>query len=295
MPFHLLQRLICLFAAFWWSPGQAWAQAVPTPSAQAPQRVISMLPSLTEVVCDLGKCQVLVGVDRWSNWPATVRALPRLGGLDDPQVERIVALKPDLVLLSSASRLAPRLRALGVRVAELDTTDLPGVQRVMQDVANLLGVPEQGRLRWQHMQQRIQHAARQVPVAYRSTRVYVEVSRTPHAAGEASYVGQLLHMLGVGNVVPAALGAFPQLNPEFVVRADPDLIVVSASDLPHVRARPGWANMRAVRQQRWCALTPSQMDVLARPGPRLADAAAVLANCVQRLPWPDTAATKVLP
>jgi iron complex transport system substrate-binding protein len=247
-----------------------------------PQRVVSMLPSLTEVVCDLGKCGVLVGVDRWSNWPASVKALPHLGGLDDPQVERIVALKPDLVLMSSASRLAPRLRALGVNVAELDTTDLPGVQRVMQGVADLLGVPQQGRLRWQHLQQRIAQAASTVPVAKPRMRVYVEVSRIPHAAGEASYVGQLLQRLGAGNVVPAALGAFPQLNPEFVVRADPDLIIVAKADVPHVQSRPGWAQMRAVREQRWCALGPAHMDVLARPGPRLADAADVLAECLRR-------------
>lgn len=291
---HLAQRFICLLAALLLQAGEVLAEKA-TGLGRPPQRLVSMLPSLTEVVCDLGECHRLVGVDRWSNWPASVRTLPRLGGLDDPQVEGIVALKPDLVLVSSASRLAPRLRALGVKVAELDTTDLLGVRRVMQGVADLLGVPEQGRLRWQHLQQRIQQAALQVPAAYRSTRVYVEVSRTPHAAGEASYVGQLLHMLGLRNVVPASLGAFPQLNPEFVVRADPDLIIVSKADVPHVQARPGWSQMRAVRQQRWCALNPAQMDVLARPGPRLADAAAVLADCVRRMPVNQVAVTGVTP
>ncbi len=272
-PFAL--RRVCWLAVFAWQAGMALAQSPTAPPP--PMRVVSMLPSLTEVVCDLGQCALLVGVDRWSNWPASVKSLPRLGGLDDPQVERIVALKPDLVLMSSASRLAPRLQSLGLNVAELDTTDLPGVQRVMQRVAQLLGVPAQGRLRWQHMQQRIAQAAASVPVAQRHARVYVEVSRTPHAAGQASYVGQLLQRLGAGNVVPASLGAFPQLNPEFVVRADPDLIIVSKADVPHVRSRPGWGQLRAVREQRFCALGPAQMDVLARPGPRLGDAAVVLA------------------
>ncbi|RYF62016.1 MAG: ABC transporter substrate-binding protein, partial [Comamonadaceae bacterium] len=65
--------------------------------AQPPQRIVSMLPSLTETVCELGACGRLVGVDRYSNWPGRVRTLPQVGGGLDPNVEAIVALKPDLV------------------------------------------------------------------------------------------------------------------------------------------------------------------------------------------------------
>ena len=83
--------------------------------AQPPQRIVSLLPSLTETVCELGACSRLVGTDRHSNWPASVRALPRLGGLEDAQIERIVALKPDLVLLAVSARAADRLRALGLQ------------------------------------------------------------------------------------------------------------------------------------------------------------------------------------
>src|SRR5690606_5183911 len=64
-----------------------------------PQRVVSLLPSLTESVCALQQCHRLVGVDRYSNWPEQVRGLPQVGGGIDPNVEAIVALRPDLVLL----------------------------------------------------------------------------------------------------------------------------------------------------------------------------------------------------
>ena len=69
------------------------------------QRVVSMLPSLTESVCALGKCSVLVGVDRFSNWPKSVDGLPRLGGIADANIEGIVRLKPDLVLVEKSSPL----------------------------------------------------------------------------------------------------------------------------------------------------------------------------------------------
>ncbi|MDR2330753.1 MAG: helical backbone metal receptor, partial [Comamonas sp.] len=80
--------------------------------AQAPQRIVSLLPSLTESTCALGLCERLVGVDRYSDWPASVKKLPVVGGGLDPSVESVVALKPDVVLLSDASKAAERLQAL---------------------------------------------------------------------------------------------------------------------------------------------------------------------------------------
>src|SRR3954471_10596263 len=68
------------------------------------RRVITMLPSLTETVCELGACERLMGVDDFSNQPEAVRKLPHLGGVEDANIERIVALKPDLVLMSASSR-----------------------------------------------------------------------------------------------------------------------------------------------------------------------------------------------
>lgn len=260
-----------------------------------PQRVVSMLPSLTEVVCDLGHCQHLVGVDRWANWPASVRSLPRLGGLEDPNVEGIVALKPDVVLVSSASRLATRLRQLGVNVVQLDTTDLPGVQRVMRKVAALWGDTAVADARWRELQAQLAQAARMVPAGWQGARAYVEVSRTPFAAGQASYVGQVLQHMGLGNVVPASLGAFPQISPEFVIKARPDWVVVSKGDLPHLQSRPGWAGLSALQGRRWCALGPEQMDLLARPGPRLGQAALMLAQCVTALPPPATSVARETP
>src|SRR5690606_26310778 len=118
-------RLIRLALLAWLlTPG--WAQAAISVrddqgamvQLQGPaQRVVSLLPSLTESVCVLQACERLVAVDRWSDWPASVQRLPRLGSLDAVNVEAVVALKPDLVLVSPASRLAERLRGLGLTVA----------------------------------------------------------------------------------------------------------------------------------------------------------------------------------
>ncbi len=87
--------------------------------AQPPQRIVSLLPSLTESVCALGQCARLVGVDRYSNWPGSIAGLPRVGGGIDPSIEAVVALRPDVVLMATSSRAAARLEALGLKVVAL--------------------------------------------------------------------------------------------------------------------------------------------------------------------------------
>jgi len=251
--------------------------ALPAP----PQRIVSLLPSLTESVCVLGACDRLVATDRWSNWPAPVAGLPKLGGLEDANVERIVALRPDLVLLAPSSRLSGRLRSLGLPVAELDATELGQVRRVLDKVAVLIGQPQAAAVQWQRMQDELRLARMAVPERARGIAVYVEVGSAPYAASESSYIGELLTQLGTRNVVPAALGPFPKLNPEFVVKARPALIVVSAGERAGLATRPGWSRMDAVRQGRICALSSADMDVLSRPGPRVGQAAMVLAHCLQ--------------
>ena len=85
---------------------------------------------------------------------------------------------------------------------------------------------------------------------------------------------------GVQNIVPASMGPFPKLNPEFVVRANPDVIMAGARNAIGMAQRPGWGNVRAIKSQRVCLFSPEQSDVLVRPGPRLAQAARLMAQCL---------------
>ncbi|MBP6765063.1 MAG: ABC transporter substrate-binding protein [Rubrivivax sp.] len=256
------------------------------PLAQPPQRVVSLLPSLSETVCALRACDRLVGVDRFSNWPVSLRRLPQLGGLEDTQIERLVALKPDLVLLASASRAIDRLEALGLKVVVLEPRNLHDTERVILAVAQALGDASAGPALWQALQARTAAAVARVPPALRGKTVYFEVASAPYAAGEASFIGENLARLGMGNVVPAALGPFPKLNPEFVVRAQPDLIMATAGAVAEMPSRPGWARLRALREKRHCGFAPDRWDVLVRPGPRVAEAAEILADCLVHLADP---------
>jgi iron complex transport system substrate-binding protein len=248
----------------------------------APQRIVSLLPSLSESVCELDQCQRIVGVDRYSNYPANLQKLPQVGGGLDPNIEMIVALKPDVVLMAKSSRAGERLEALGLKVVALEPKTHADVQRVVLKLGQLLEVPDAARI-WRAIDAGVSAAAQSLPANVRGTKVYFEVNQGPYAAGESSFIGETLTRLGVKNIVPAKLGPFPKLNPEYIVRANPDVILIGQRSADGLMARPGWHSIRALREQRICIFPTEEANVLVRPGPRMAEAARIMARCLEKV------------
>ncbi len=285
----MLERWLCILALW---VGCATAHAVTVLDdaqhkvmlARPPQRIVSLLPSLTETVCALGQCHRLVGVDRYSNWPQSVQALPRMGGGIDPNIESIVAQKPDLVLLAGSTRGVERLQALGITVLRLEPRTHADVQRVLRTVAQVLGVaPDEADRTWRQIDAGVQAVVQSLKPEARKLRVYFEVSPTPYGASESSFIGETLQRMGVRNILPGSLGPFPQINPEFVVRAQPDVIIAGDSSRASMLQRPGWPQMRAVREGHICVFTPEQADMAVRAGPRMAEGARLMAQCLHRV------------
>ena len=252
---------------------------------QAPKRIVTLLPSLAETVCVLGACDRLVGTDKHANWPASVKALPKLGGLDDTQLEALVRLKPDVVLLAKSARIIARLEALGIHVLALEPQTHADVHRVLQTVAAVLQLPnaqDQADAVWQNIQRQVSQAKSKIPAQANNATVYLEASTGGYAAGEASFIGDILRQLGLKNIVLAGMGAFPKLNPEFVVRANPQLIVLAQPMAINLSQRPGWSGIAAIKNKRVCVFPSGQADILVRPGPRLGEAAQLISDCVLR-------------
>ena len=248
-----------------------------------PLRIVSLLPSLTETVCALGACDRLVATDRYSDWPPEVRSLPKTGGLDDVEIETIVRLNPDLVLLSRSQRIADRLSELHVESFSLETQGYTAIARNVTMIGAILDLPERAAA----LNQRIDHSIREVSAqAHRrgtEPTVYFEVDPAPYAAAPESFIGELLSLLGTRNIVSSDLGPFPKLNPEFVVRAQPDLILASDEELAQMPSRPGWDALKALRSAHTCGFPDPAFEVLVRPGPRLGEAAEEIAQCLSRL------------
>jgi iron complex transport system substrate-binding protein len=250
-----------------------------------PQRIVSLLPALTETICELKECHRLVVVDRYSNWPKSVTLLPKAGGLEDVDVEQIVSARPDVVLLGDAPRIVERLRSLGLVVFELETETYADIGRNVTVLGAMLGVPE----RAERLNRQIESSVEQVAAATRkrlgghAPLVYFEVDPAPYGAGPDSFIGQMLERVGARNILPAGLGPFPRLNPEYVVRANPDVILVSAADASPLMHRPAWDQIRAVRENHICTFLPEVRDTIVRPGPRVAEGFEAVSQCLLRM------------
>ena len=247
--------------------------------ASPPQRLISLLPSLTESICALGKCNHLVGVDRFSNWPLSLQNLPKLGGMSDTNLEAIVQLKPDLVMVDKSSPIISRLEDLRISVMAFEIKTMADEERTLKKLDLALGSKEAGRV-WNQIQAEITRANKQLDGSQKNMRVYFEVNTAPYAAGRSSFIGELLTRLELNNIIPESLGPFPKINPEFVVQAKPQIIMLSETGVTDMKKRPGWTDIPAVRENRICTFKKEQSDVIVRPGPRMGEAALILSQCI---------------
>lgn len=250
--------------------------------ARVPQRIVSLLPSLTESLCALDACERIVGVDEFSNHPARVAALPKLGHTFAPLVEATVRLRPDVVLMAYSAPVIAQLERFGIPVLALDANDMAQLEQVLHKLDQLLQVQRANALLARMQAEVDQQAKALAALTPAGQKVYFEVDATPYAAGPDSFIGQLLQRLGARNVLPQNLGPFPRITPEYVLRQQPELIIhTPQTPSASFATRPGWSRMPAVRSGRICALDLVETDVVSRPGPRLGEAARALARCLQ--------------
>jgi iron complex transport system substrate-binding protein len=264
----LLATVLCLVV------GTARAASVPTPQGPhrlgppAPaqvRRVVTLAPSLTEMVLTLGAGSTLVGVSRFDA-AKEVEKLPRVGGFVDPSVEAVVALKPDLVLVQPGpgnQRPVEKMAELGVPVLLLPLHSVADVLAGMREVGKVLGREKEADAvisRIEATRTRIREAAKKLP----APRVLFAYGFEPLVvAGPGSFANELLKDAGGINVAADGGSAYPVYSVERAVRARPD-VVVDAADVDvgkdKVRALPGLSGARWVE-------VPSL--ALLQPGPSL--------------------------
>ncbi|GAA5335733.1 MULTISPECIES: ABC transporter substrate-binding protein [Thermus] len=245
-----------------------------------PKRIVSMLPSVTETVCALGACDRLVATDDYSDWPESVKRLPKAGGLYNPNPELIVSLKPDLVLVSRYGRLYETLERAGLTVFVVRTETYEDIFKTVRTLAQLLGLPSQGERLVAQIQREVYGEEVRAAKAKARPRVYYEIDPTPYTVGPESFIGVLIQKARGVNIVPKELGLFPKIAPEFVVEKNPEVIVATYPGAREtIQSRPGWNRVRAVQTGRICVFTGGEDSLLSRPGPRVAQGLKLLVDC----------------
>lgn len=258
---------------------------------ETPRRVVSLLPSLTEIVLALGREETLVARTRYDRDPR-VRDLPSVGGGLRPNLETIGRLRPDLVLAWSDegdARLADRLRALEIPLYAADAQTLADVRRHATNLGRLLGAEREADRLLDSIHRGLARLRARTEGAERPSVFYVVWPDPPTTAGPGTYLDSLISVAGGANAFADAPARWPQVSLEEVLRRDPDVVVLasrhdgSAVDTLRLRERPGWRSLSAVRRGRVLVV---DADLFNRPGPRVVEAARTLAEFLHpdRLP-----------
>lgn len=244
-----------------------------------PGRIITMLPSLTETLCAMGACGRIVAVDDYSDWPEQVKKLPKIGGLYNPNPEAIVALRPDLVLVSKYGKVQETLEKAGITTFALDAEGYDDIFRATRTLGQLLNLSAASERLIAQIQRDVYKAESLVANVKNRPTVYYEIDPTPYSVGADSFIGALIAKARGINVIPKELGAFPQVSPELVVQKNPSLIVVTHPGAAELSKRPGWSNIAAIKNNRVCTFLGEKDNLLSRPGPRVAEGLRLLIEC----------------
>jgi len=253
-----------------------------------PARIVSLSPSATEMLFAINAGPQVIAVDEQSNYPATA-PMTKLSGFT-PNVEAIAAYRPDLVvaaddtgglvhaldLLSIPTLIEPAAKNLEDSYAQIGQ-----LGRATSHQSEAQGLVKQ-------MRSTISTALATITRSSRQLKVYHELDDTYYSATSKTFIGQVYALLGLVNIADAATGAasdYPQLSSEYIVSANPDLIVLADTKCCHqsastVAARPGWGSIAAVRSGQVIGVDD---DVASRWGPRVVDFLVALATHVRQL------------
>ena len=251
--------LVVAMGLGWVAPptGDAPASAPPrlaAPPLAPPRRIITIGPNAAEIICELGAANRLIAVDRFCVFPPDLATRPRIGGLFDPDLERIAALRPDLIVVRGRSEAIERLATeRGVALYHDETDSLAGVEKCVIDLGRLLAKEREAGAIVSRFRDRIE-AIRARAAGRPRPRVVVIPMRQPDrlanllTAGRGTFLDEMIDIAGGVNVFGYLDMAYPQISPEAILTRRPDVILEM---MPEVNVTP---ELRARMIEQWRSL-----------------------------------------
>ncbi len=240
----------------------------------APQRLVTMAASLTEMVFALGLGSRLVGVEQFSDYPPAARKLPKIGSYITPDLERIVALRPDLCLAikdGNPRQVVDRLQTLGIPVYVVDPRNLPGVIATLKTIGHLLGAGVKADALAAALSRRYQRIKDLAARVRHRPRVFFQIGLSPIvSAGSHTFLDELITTAGGLNLA-AGQTPYPRFSREQVLALQPEVIIITSmargGAFEQVKAGwERWQNLPAARNHRIFLV---DSDLVDRPSPRL--------------------------
>jgi len=249
-----------------------------------PTRIVSLAPSNTEVLYALGLGDRVVGVTEYCDYPPEAKQKPKIGGFANIDLEKVIGLDPDLVLATNihAGAVVSELQKRGVTVVVVEPKNVDDVLAKIAFVGKLTGKSDNATRLTAQLKNRIDAVTAKVTAAKTKPRVFYEIDKSLYTVGPGSFIDDMITKAGGLNIAADAKGAYTQLSPEAIIAKDPQVILlgdINFGESPEsVKARPGWANISAVRNGR--VIPIADENVVSRPGPRIVEGLELIARAL---------------
>jgi len=250
-----------------------------------PKRVISLAPSITEIVYDLGQEQKLKGVTQFSDYPDAAKALPRVGSYVRLDLEKIVALQPDLCLAvkdGNPRHIVEKIMDMGIPVYVIDPRNLAQTMDSITRIGKLLQAEERAHELVNELENRILRVRSQVEKATEQPRVFFQIDLNPIvSAGNNTLIQELIELAGGINTT-AGKDPYPRFSWEDILLLQPDIVIISAmagglSDRQLMEIWQKWKQLSAVKNDRVFVVDAGRFD---RPTARLVAGLETLAEII---------------
>lgn len=225
-------------------------------------KVVSLSPAMTEIIFALNAQNHLVGVTTYCTYPEEAQSITKVGDFSNPSLERIVGLKPDLVIVTTPeqNRIKQQLEQLDIQTLASEPRTVQDVYTEILEIGGQLHATEKAESIVQNMKTIIK------PVEGSKKRVYIELSPRPLVTiGNTTFLNELVELAGGANIFAEHEKAYPVVAQETVIQRDPEIIIILHPE--PFGTRVGWQNIAAVQNSQ--VFTNLDQDHLMRPGPRL--------------------------
>jgi len=218
-------------------PSAGASEPFANPVTKFPHRIVAIAPNSAEVICTLGACDRIVGVSKFCVYPPELLDRPRVGGLSDPDLERIAALRPDLLVMRGKNDALERLcEELRVPIYRDETDTLPGIENCLREMGERLGLIDRATVITKDLHERID-MIRSRNAGKPKPRVLLTVSRQPDrlanvlTTGKGTFLDQMIEIAGGVNVFGHLDMHYPQVSPEGMLAQQPEVIIELMPDL----------------------------------------------------------------
>jgi len=294
----LLAGLVVLASSLRGARAATGAGPAGTPALPArPRRIVSLVPSVTEILFALGAQNLLVGVTDYCDYPPEARAKPQVGGMLAPSLEAVAALRPDLVVATSAgNRLetVEQLQRLGIAVYLVSPESVADVLALIRRLGDLTSRAEAGRALAAELGRRVAEVSARVANLPRPRVLYVLWPDPLIVPGRGAIVSELIRLAGGDSVTADLAQAYPRYSAEAAIARAPEIIFLarhghSAAAATDLVARSQWERFTGLPAIRAGRLYPVDGDLLHRYGPRLVDGLELLAKLTHPEAFPRAA------